>query len=384
MSEERSGPLVGLRVIEIGGIGPGPFCAMLLADMGAEVVRVNRSAGGAEGIVAEAPILARGRRSIALDLKNPSGIATLLRLVEKADGLIEGFRPGVAERLGFGPDVCIERNPRLVYGRMTGWGQTGPMAGMAGHDINYIALSGALGAIGRRGEPPLAPLNLVGDFGGGGMLLAFGVLAALFERQHSGRGQVVDASMVEGSALLMTMIYEMMGIGFWRPERGTNALDSGAPFYDVYETADGEYVAFGSLEPQFFAELIAALELDGVDLDRQHHTASWPALRERIATAVKSRTRREWEERMQGSDVCFAPVLHPSEAPGHPHNVARKTFIDVGGVVQPAPAPRFSRTPGRVTAPAAAAGEHGREILEDWGFDAAEIERIAAEGGLLI
>ena len=384
MPEERSGPLVGLRIIEIGGIGPAPFCAMLLADMGAEVVRVNRSTGGADGAVFDLPLLARGRRSIALDLKNPSGLATLLRLVERADGLIEGFRPGVAERLGFGPDVCHEHNPRLVYGRMTGWGQTGPMAGMAGHDINYIALSGALGAIGRRGEPPLAPLNLVGDFGGGGMLLAFGVLAALLERQHSGRGQVVDASMVDGSALLMTMIYEMMGSGFWRPERGTNALDSGAPFYDVYETADGEYVAFGSLEPKFFAELVAALELDGVDLAHQNHTKTWPALRERIAGAVKRRTRREWEERMRGSDVCFAPVLHPSEAPEHPHNVERKTFIDVGGIVQPAPAPRFSRTPGRVTAPAAVRGEHGREILEDWGFDDAEIERIGAEGGLLL
>jgi alpha-methylacyl-CoA racemase len=382
MPEERSGPLVGLRIIEIGGIGPGPFCAMLLADMGAEVVRINRSSGAADGAVFDLPLLARGRRSIALDLKNPSGLATLLRLVERADGLIEGFRPGVAERIGFGPDVCHERNPRLVYGRMTGWGQTGPMAGMAGHDINYISLSGALGAIGRRGEPPLAPLNLVGDFGGGGMLLAFGVLAALLERQHSGRGQVVDASMVDGSALLMTMIYEMIGGGFWRPERGSNALDSGAPFYDVYETADGEYVAFGSLEPKFFAELVAALELDGVDLARQNHAKSWPALRERIAAAVKKRTRREWEERLHGSDVCFAPVLHPSEAPEHPHNVERKTFIDVGGVVQPAPAPRFSRTPGRVTAPGAAIGEHGREILEDWGFDDAEIERIAAEGGL--
>jgi alpha-methylacyl-CoA racemase len=384
MPEERSGPLVGLRVIEIGGIGPGPFCAMLLADMGAEVVRVNRSAGAAHEAVSDLPLLARGRRSIALDLKNPSGLATLLRLVEQADGLIEGFRPGVAERLGFGPDVCLERNSRLVYGRMTGWGQTGPMAGMAGHDINYIALSGALGAIGRRGEPPLAPLNLVGDFGGGGMLLAFGVLAALLERQQSGRGQVVDASMVEGSALLMTMIYELMGTGLWNPERGSNALDSGAPFYDVHETADGQYVSFGSLEPQFFAELVAALELDDADLADRNDPATWPALRERIAAVVKRRTRQEWEERLEGSDVCFAPVLHPSEAPRHPHNVARNTFIDVGGVVQPAPAPRFSRTPGRVTAPAATPGEHGREILADWGFDAAEIDRVAAEGGLLI
>ena len=382
MSLELSGPLAGLRIIEIGGIGPGPFCAMMLADMGAEVIRVNRSAGDAID-VAELPFLARGRRSIALDLKTEAGLAALLKLVEKADGLIEGFRPGVTERLGFGPEVCLERNPAIVYGRMTGWGQTGPMAQMAGHDINYISLSGALGTIGRNGEVPLAPLNLVGDFGGGGMLLAFGVLAALLERQRSGRGQVVDASMVEGSALLMTMMYEMLGAGFWNLEGGTNALDCGAPFYDSYECADGKFISLGSLEPKFFAVLIDVLDLDQSDQAGRNDPANWPSLRERIGTAVKQRTRKEWEDVLGGSDACFAPVLDMSEAPSHPHNIARETFIDVGGVTQPAPAPRFSRTPGRVSAPAAKRGEHGREILADWGFGPEEIKQLESKRALL-
>ncbi|MBW2400121.1 MAG: CoA transferase [Deltaproteobacteria bacterium] len=379
---ELSGPLMGLRIIEIGGIGPGPFCAMMLADMGAEVIRVNRSAGTTMD-VAELPFLARGRRSIALDLKTEAGLEALLKLVEKADGLIEGFRPGVTERLGFGPEICLERNPAIVYGRMTGWGQTGPMAQMAGHDINYISLSGALGTIGRKDEAPLAPLNLVGDFGGGGMLLAFGVLAALLERQRSGRGQVVDASMVEGSALLMTMMYEMLGAGFWNLERGTNSLDCGAPFYDSYECADGKFISLGSLEPKFFAVLIDLLGLEPSDQAGRNDPANWPSLRERIGTTVRQRTRKEWEDVLGGSDACFAPVLDMSEAPSHPHNVARETFIDVGGVIQPAPAPRFSRTPGRVSAPAATRGEHGREILADWGFGPEEIERLEAARGLL-
>jgi alpha-methylacyl-CoA racemase len=382
MSLELSGPLTGLRIIEIGGIGPGPFCAMMLADMGAEVIRVNRSAGATMD-VAELPFLARGRRSIALNLKTEAGLEALLKLVEKADGLIEGFRPGVTERLGFGPEVCLERNPAIVYGRMTGWGQTGPMAQMAGHDINYISLSGALGTIGRKNEAPLAPLNLVGDFGGGGMLLAFGVLAALLERQRSGRGQVVDASMVEGSALLMTMMYEMLGAGFWNLERGTNALDCGAPFYDSYECADGKFISLGSLEPKFFAVLIDLLGLEPSDQAGRNDPANWPSLRERIGTTVRQRTRKEWEDVLGGSDACFAPVLDMSEAPSHPHNVARETFIDIGGVIQPAPAPRFSRTPGRVSAPAATRGEHGREILADWGFGSEEIEQLEAARGLL-
>ncbi len=382
MSLELAGPLTGLRIIEIGGIGPGPFCAMMLADMGAEVIRVNRSAGTTLD-VAELPFLARGRRSIALDLKSEAGLGALLKLVEKADALIEGFRPGVTERLGFGPDVCLERNPAIVYGRMTGWGQTGPMSQMAGHDINYISISGALGSIGRQGEAPLAPLNLVGDFGGGGMLLAFGVLAALLECQRSGRGQVVDASMVEGSALLMTMMYEMLGAGFWNLERGTNPLDCGAPFYDSYECADGKFISFGSLEPKFFAVLIDVLGLEQSDQAGRNDPANWPSLRERIGTTVKQRTREEWEDVLGGSDACFAPILDMSEAPSHPHNVARESFIEVGGVTQPAPAPRFSRTPGRVSAPAATRGEHGREILSDWGFDSGEIEQLESEGGLL-
>jgi alpha-methylacyl-CoA racemase len=382
MSPELSGPLAGLRIIEIAGIGPGPFCAMLLADMGAEVIRVNRSAGAALD-VAELPFLARGRRSIALDLKSEAGLGALLKLVEKADALIEGFRPGVTERLGFGPEVCLERNPALVYGRMTGWGQTGPMAQMAGHDINYISISGALGAIGRKGEAPLAPLNLVGDFGGGGMLLAFGVLAALLERQRSGRGQVVDASMVEGSALLMTMMYEMLAAGFWNLERGTNPLDCGAPFYDSYECADGKFISLGSLEPKFFAVLIDELGLEKSDQAGRNDPANWPSLRKRIDAAVRQRTRKEWEDALGGSDACFAPVLDMSEAPSHPHNVARETFVDVGGVTQPAPAPRFSRTPGSVSAPAAARGEHGREILADWGFGVEEIEQLESARGLL-
>jgi alpha-methylacyl-CoA racemase len=382
MSLELSGPLVGLRIIEIGGIGPGPFCAMMLADMGAEVIRVNRSAGSTPD-VAELPFLARGRRSIALDLKSESGLAALFKLIESADGLIEGFRPGVTERLGFGPDACLERNPALVYGRMTGWGQTGPMAQMAGHDINYISLSGALGSIGRQDEAPLAPLNLVGDFGGGGMLLAFGVLAALLERQRSGRGQVVDASMVEGSAILMTMMYEMLGAGFWNLERGTNALDCGAPFYDTYRCSDGKYISLGSLEPKFFAVLIDALGLDPSDQAGRNDPSNWPSLRERIGATIAQRTRKEWEDMLGGSDACFAPVLDMGEAPSHPHNVARETFIEVGGVTQPAPAPRFSRTPGRVSAPAATRGEHGREILSDWGFDAGEIDALESAGGLL-
>jgi len=376
------GPLAGLRIIEIGGIGPGPFCAMMLADMGAEVIRVNRSAGTTLD-VAELPFLARGRRSIALDLKNEAGLAALLKLVEKADGLIEGFRPGVTERLGFGPDVCLERNPAIVYGRMTGWGQTGPMAQMAGHDINYISISGALGSIGRKGEAPLAPLNLVGDFGGGGMLLAFGVLAALLERQRSGRGQVVDASMVEGSALLMTMMYEMLGAGFWNLQRGTNPLDCGAPFYDSYECSDGKFISLGSLEPKFFAVLIDVLGLEPSDQAGRNDPANWPSLRERIGSAVKQRTRGEWEEVLGGSDACFAPILDMSEAPSHPHNVARESFIEVGGITQPAPAPRFSRTPGRVSAPAATKGEHGPGILADWGFAPEEIEQLESAGGLL-
>lgn len=371
MAKTRSGPLAGLRVVELAGMGPGPFCGMLFSDLGADVVRVDR-ASDARRPDARPGVLGRGRRSIGIDLKQDIGLATLMRLVERANALFEGFRPGVAERLGCGPDACFARNPSLVYGRMTGWGQTGPWSNMAGHDINYIALSGALGAIGRAGAAPVPPLNLLGDFAGGGMLLAFGMLAALHEARESGRGQVVDASMVEGSALLTTVIHEMIGMGGWSRERGTNLIDGGAPYYDVYRTSDGEYVSLGSIEPQFFAELVRRLELD-IDPSEQSEREGWPALRSKIAKAVESRTRAEWDERLAGSDVCFAPVLHPTEAPHHPHNVARESFLEVGGITQPAPAPRFSRTPAAMPQPAPVAGEHTAEVLGDWGFDRSEI-----------
>ncbi|MEE3330931.1 MAG: CaiB/BaiF CoA-transferase family protein [Myxococcota bacterium] len=369
------GPLSGIKILEIAGIGPGPFCAMMLADQGAEVMRIDRAAGVRGGDPANPPFdtLARGRRSIGLDLKNPQGVATLLRLVESADGLIEGFRPGVMERLGVGPDVCLERNEKLVFGRMTGWGQDGPMAQAAGHDINYIALAGALEGIGRPGEAPVPPLNLVGDFGGGGMLLAYGMLCGLLEVKNSGKGQVVDAAMVDGASLLMGFFHSMKAIGVWREERGTNLLDGGAHFYDTYETSDGKYVSVGSIEPQFYALLLEKTGLANEELPSQMSRDEWPAFKEKIAAIFKSKTRDEWCEIMEGSDVCFAPVLTMSEAPLHPHNVARDAFLDIGGYPQPAPAPRFSRTPTGVPTPPAHAGQHTDEILGDWGFDAAEI-----------
>jgi alpha-methylacyl-CoA racemase len=359
-----SGPLTGTTVVEVAGIGPGPFCAMVLADLGAEVVRVDRAAETG----AQPPLLGRGRRSVAVDLKHADGLAVLLALVDRSDILVEGFRPGVAERLGFGPDVCLERNSALVYGRVTGWGQTGPWAGMAGHDINYIALAGVLGAVGRRGEAPVPPLNIVGDFGGGGLLLAFGVLAALAERQRSGRGQVVDAAMTDGASLVMTMVHEMLAAGEWRQERGTNTLDGAAWFYDAYETADGRWVAFGSLEPQFNAEVLARLGITD-DVPDQWDRAAWPEMRRRVAAAVKERTRAEWDEAFAGTDACYAPVLDLDEVRDHPQHLARESWVDVAGVPQPAPAPRFSRTPGSVRRPAPRPGEHTAEILAELGLD---------------
>ncbi len=369
------GPLSGIRILEFAGIGPGPFCAMLLADMGAEVVRFDRAQNARGGDPAKPPSdpLLRGRRNIAFDLKQPQAIEAVLRLVSSADALLEGFRPGVMERLGLGPDICLARNPRLVYGRMTGWGQDGPMAQAAGHDINYIALAGALEPIGRRGEPPLPPLNLVGDFGGGGMLLAFGVLAGLLEAKRSGQGQVVDAAMVDGAALLMSMFWGMRHSGFWSEERGTNLLDTGAHFYEVYECADGKYISLGSIEPQFYAELLKLSGLEGEKLPAQMDRSQWPAMKLRIAALVKARSRDEWCRIMEGSDVCFAPVLAMSEAPAHPHNAARKTFVEIAGMTQPAPAPRFSRTPPEVVRPPAHAGQHSAEVLAGWGFSDAEI-----------
>jgi len=364
-----------MRIIEISGIGPGPFCAMMLADMGAEVLRVERVAKLSYALAA-GDTLARGRRCIAVDLKNPEGIATVLKLVEQADGLLEGFRPGVMERLGLGPDVCLARNPRLVYGRMTGFGQTGPLAQAAGHDINYIALAGALAPIGRRGQPPTPPLNLVGDFGGGGLMLAFGMVCALLERTRSGKGQIVDAAMVDGAATLATIFYAAQKSGWWSEETGSNMLDSGAHFYDAYETKDGKYVSIGSIEPQFYAELLEKVGLDPAELPAQMDRTQWPELKTKLGAIFRSKTRDEWCRIMEGSDVCFAPVLSLSEAPLHPHNVARGTFVEIDGIPQPRPAPRFSRTDGRISRPPARIGEHTDEALADWGFAAAEIARL--------
>jgi alpha-methylacyl-CoA racemase len=324
--------------------------------------------------------MSRGRRSVAVDLKHPDGVETVLRLVEKADALIEGFRPGVMERLGLGPDVCLDRNPGLVYGRMTGWGQEGPMAKAAGHDINYIALAGVLDHIGRAGERPLPPLNLVGDFGGGGMLMAFGVVCALLERTRSKQGQVVDAAMVDGASVLMQMMYGMRAMGIWQDERGTNLLDTGAHFYDVYETRDGKHVSIGSIEPQFYAELLEKTGLQGEELPQQLDKSQWPMLRERLAEIFRAKTRDEWCEIMEGSDVCFAPVLSMGEAPEHPHNVHRGTFIEHGGAVQAAPAPRFSRTPPEVTRPAPHIAQDTESVLADHGFSGEEIAKLIESG----
>ena len=376
------GPLGGIRVIEVVGIGPCPFAAMMLADMGAEVIRVDRADGRAPNYPdPSADYLARGRRSLALDLKRDEGRQLLLRLVESSDVLLEGFRPGVMERLKVGPDDCLERNPRLVYGRMTGWGQEGPLASTPGHDINYIALSGALHAIGRAGAPPTPPLNLVGDFGGGGMLLALGVLAALLEAGRSGKGQVVDAAMVDGASLLMAPLYGIHALGGWK-ERGTNVLDSGAPFYDVYETSDEKWISIGSLEPQFYAELQQKLNLDPEEFPAQMDPQGWPALREQLTKLFRAKTRDEWCEILEEAEVCFAPVLSMGEAPEHPHNRARETFVEVAGKVQPAPAPRFSRTPSAISRPPGRTGEHTDEILHDWGLEEAEIRELREAGAI--
>jgi alpha-methylacyl-CoA racemase len=373
------GPLAGIRVVELAGIGPGPFAAMLLADLGAEVLRVDRPATSRP---AWPTVLARGRRSVVVDLKHPDGAGVVLDLVASAGALVEGFRPGVAERLGIGPDACLARNPRLVYGRVTGWGQEGPWRLAAGHDIDYVAVAGALHPIGQAGGPPVPPLNLVGDFGGGGMLLALGVVAALLEAGRSGRGQVVDAAMVDGAALLTTQFHELLAAGLWREERGANLLDGGAPFYGVYETADGRHLAVGALEPQFFAELLRRLGLDAGDLPDQLDRDGWPVLRERLAGLFRTRTRDQWGELLAGTDACVAPVLGLGEAPAHPHNRARGTFVEVGGVTQPAPAPRFSRTPPGPPSPPAPPGAHTDQALADWGVDPGELARLRAAGAI--
>ena len=376
------GPLAGVRVLEFEAIGPGPFCGMLLADMGADVLLVDRAEDSRLGFGRERwfDVMMRGRRSVTLDLKSPDGPAAAQALAAKADAVIEGFRPGVMERLGRGPDVLFAANPKLVYGRMTGWGQDGPMSGRAGHDIDYIALSGALHAIGRAGGPPVPPLNLVGDFGGGGMLLGFGIACALFEAQRSGRGQVVDAAMVEGASLLTTMVWGMQAAQRWSDVRGDNVLDSGAPWYDTYRTGDDRYVAIGAIEPKFYAELLDRLGLAAELLPPQHDRAGWPVLRARFAATFATKTRDEWVQVFEGSDACFAPVLTFAEAARHPHAVARHAHEPVGGIVQPAPAPRFSRTPGAVRGPPPERGAQGRDALADWGFAEAEIERLRALG----
>ena len=370
------GPLDGVRIIELAGIGPAPFGCMVLSDLGADVVRVDRAGGVVGGDPNRPPvdILNRNRRSIGVDLKNPEGTAAVLELVEHADVLVEGFRPGVCERLGIGPDVCLERNPKLIFARMTGWGQEGPLAPRAGHDINYISIAGALEPMGRSNEVPVPPLNLVGDFGGGGMLLALGVAAALFETKVSGKGQVIDVAMVDGAALLMSMMHSFKAMGVWSSERGTNMLDSGAPYYDAYETADGAYISLGSIEPQFMAEMLQITGLDAeVSVGGMNDRSDWPRLKARVAEVIKTKTRAEWDAAFEGSDACFAPLLSLDEAPEHPHNVARGLFVEENGVTQPAPAPRFSRTPAEISRPPAFPGQHTDEVLAEWGVDAARI-----------
>lgn len=373
------GPLQGLKIIELAGIGPGPFCGMMLSDMGAEVIRVERL-GGSD--IAPKDVLARNRRSIALDLKDPAGVATVLRLVESADGLFEGFRPGVTERLGLGPDECLARNPKLVYGRMTGWGQDGPLAQAAGHDINYIGLAGALHAIGRPGEKPVPPLNLVGDFGGGGMLLAFGMVCGLLESARSGQGQVIDAAMVDGTASLMAMFFSFAAGGGFSDQRGTNMLDGGAPFYDTYETSDGKAICIGSIEPQFYALLKEKAQLPEERFGNQMDAQEWPALKQELADIFRTKTQSEWCALMEGTDVCFAPVLSIFEAPEHPHNKARNSFFEVDGVMQQAPSPRFSRTIPEVSHGARVPGEDTVSVLQDCGFSADEISALK-EGGII-
>lgn len=382
-----SGPLSGFKVVEIVGLGPGPFCGMLLGDLGADVLRVDR-VGAVRGFSSPDPTkpatnpMNRSKRAIALDLKHPDGVEAFLRLTDAADAAFEVFRPGVAERLGIGPDDCRSRNARLVYGRLTGWGQSGPMAARAGHDIDYIALAGALEPLGRAGQPPTPPINVLGDFAGGGMLLAYGIVAALLERARTGEGQVVDAAMVDGAAIMLTPFYGARASGGWG-ERGTNLLDTGAPFYDVYETADGKWVAVGAIEPQFYAALLERLGLDGDDLPDQMDTSGWPELRKRFDGVFRTKTRDEWAAHVEGVDACVAPVLTPLEAPSHPHAQARDAFLELRGVPQPAPAPRFSRS----TLDAPTEGEHPgaatADVLADWGFDDTDVTRLVTAGVLI-
>jgi alpha-methylacyl-CoA racemase len=374
------GPLKGIKVVEMAGIGPGPFCAMMLSDMGAEVIRVDRLAHKGSGH--KANVLNRGRRSIAIDLKNSQGVDTVKKLIDQADVVIEGFRPGVMERLGLGPEECLERNPRLVFGRMTGWGQHGPLAHAAGHDINYISIGGALGAMGHPDRPPSPPLNLVGDFGGGAMYLLAGVLAALVERASSNKGQVIDAAMTDGTASLLTPFYGMMAMGMWTTQRSDNRLDGGAHYYGSYTCSDGKHISIGSIEPQFYALLLELCGIDDPEFLKQNEKESWASLRQKLEELFATKTQAQWCELLEGTDVCFAPVLNLAEAPQHPHNKARASFVDFEGVTQPAPAPRFSRSQSSIQSAAAIAGEHSEEILKDWGFDDHTIAELARENAI--
>ncbi len=372
------GPLTGVKIVEFAGIGPGPFCGMLLSDLGADVVRIDRKGPGRGS---KFDVTGRGRRSVALDLKNPEAIETCLKLAEGADVLFEGFRPGVMERLGLGPDVVLKRNPRIVYGRMTGWGQTGPYAHAAGHDMNYIAISGALHAIGTE-DKPIPPLNLVGDFGGGALYLAFGILAGVIHARATGEGQVVDCAMSDGAASLMAMFYGMKASGMWKDDRRSNLLDGGAHFYDTYQCSCGGWVSIGSIEPQFYALLLEKTGITDPEFQAQMSREAWPGLHAKLEAVIRTKSRDAWCELMAGTDVCFAPVLSLEEAPAHPHNAARQTFVTLDGVAQPAPAPRFSATPGQIQGPPPAIGCHNAEALKDWGFSEADIGRLSEIGAL--
>lgn len=374
----RQGPLTGLKIIEFAGIGPGPFCGMLLSDLGADVVRIDRKG---QGRGSPSDITARGRRSVGLDLKNPAAIETCLKLFETADVVFEGFRPGVMERLGLGPDVALKRNPKLVYGRMTGWGQFGPYAQAAGHDMNYIAITGALHAIGTE-DKPVPPLNLVGDFGGGALYLAFGILAGVIKARETGEGQVIDCAMSDGAASLMAMFYGFKASGAWTESRRSNLLDGGAHFYDTYQCSDGKWVSIGSIEPQFYALLLEKTGISDPAFKAQMDRGAWPDLKAKLAAVIATKTRDEWSALMEATDVCFAPVLDLDEAPRHPHNVARQTFVEVAGVTQPAPAPRFSKTPGAIQGPPPAIGAHDQEALKDWGFSESDLAALKANGAI--
>ncbi|PBC56293.1 CaiB/BaiF CoA-transferase family protein [Rhodococcus sp. ACPA1] len=382
--ENSRGPLAGIKIVELGGVGPVPFCCMLLSDLGADIIRIDRPPGydGGAPVDPRFNLLNRGRRSAAMDLKNEAAVGAVLDLVRRADVLVEGFRPGVAEKLGIGPDDCLAVNPALVYGRMTGWGQDGPLAQAAGHDANYISLTGVLHAIGAKDGPPTLPLNLAGDFGGGSLYLALGVVSALLESRLSGRGQVIDAAMVDGSASLMALFYGLHAAGYWHDERGTNRLDSGAPWYNVYETSDGRWLSVACNEYRFWRNTLRLLGLNETEMPDQHDRARWPEMQERLAAVFRTRTRDEWCALAEGEDACWAPVLSLTEAPRHEHLVARGTFTEVAGVVQPAPAPRFSRTPGAIQGPPAAPGQHTDDVLGDWGFTAEQLAALRAAGAI--